>query len=204
MPAKWRHVRRYHFSFTGILFWLVAIWIGLILEELFNAAPFLGAIVGLLCALTLIVLGRMGLERAIPLLGRRNLAPRPVPPPPAQSTSPLCRYVREPKISYPILANARDQCGWVHLRLQVDPAGRIKRFMILDQAPGRTFESATVKALWRARIEPDPETRSLRDLKSLITFVLRGPMSPDWALERIAEPGIAEVNDDAPHQIENR
>jgi hypothetical protein len=76
--------------------------------------------------------------------------------------------------------------------------------MILDQAPGRTFESATVKALWRARIEPDPETRSLRDLKSLITFVLRGPMSPDWALERIAEPGIAEVNDDAPHQIENR
>jgi hypothetical protein len=70
--------------------------------------------------------------------------------------------------------------------MRVDRLGRIDSFQIVEQAPGRVFESAVIRSLFMARLPPDSDAEPLRELKTAVTFLMPGESAPAWAEQRMA------------------
>ncbi len=137
-------------------------------------------------------LGLLALHFIVSWGAARYWPPVHTPPPPQTIPPPVVTsaYAIPPSIDYPFIAQARGQSGWVLLKLKVAGDGRIIRYQVTDQAPGRQFERAATDALFKARLPEDVDRLADCEMTSLISFVAPAKSSPDWARERL--PAVSE------------
>ena len=166
-------------------FWALSFYLGVVTTEALHWPAITALPSGILCAFSLQLLGSMAFRlMAAPAIARLS-PPVDVPPPPPDDGPATVSYVRPPRPTYPTVAQAKGQCGWVKLGLKSDQAGRIVRFRVIDQAPGRLFERCLARALIWARLPADASVPGEQERLSLIVFVLPGKHAPDWAIQRL-------------------
>lgn len=185
----WRPVVRRRTGGIGVFLFLMAVCLTVLLIKMFETSFVVSLALSILTVFILLILLVFVLQFIV-ACGSKRLWPAIATPPPPSSpsrTEDLSAYTRKPDPSYPFIAHARGQCGWVYLRLRGARSGRIQSFRIIDQAPARIFEAAAVNALTKARLVTNDNDEPVREVLTTIVFVASGPNSPEWPQLRLPE-----------------
>jgi len=161
---------------TWAAIFYAALLVTRLMPGLGDAATLLAIPIGLAIAIVGQIAIRLGLGMV------RWPPPVEVPPPPASEAGSVS-WAREPPILYPVLAEARGQCGWAEVVFRVDRQGRPSHAKILAQAPARIFERSVFAALAQGRLSVAVAAET--PARTVIVFVTPGPAAPDWAVQRL-------------------
>ncbi len=184
-PDEWRRVKRYRSRLVWV-YWAVMFYEALVLTSTLKNHPLIGLLLAFPAAYVTLALATLGVQLVVWLGATRFWPPSDIPPPPqddpaAENTT---AYLQQPKFIYPVIAQAKGQCGWVKIGLRVDRLGRIESFQVIEQAPNCVFERTVANALFEARLSPDPVADPLREMTSVIVFLVPCKTAPDWVQER--------------------